>query len=90
MEQKEKREGIEAFFQVGSPQGNGVCIPGKLALPTGAEEDLTWGVPFHTLEGKNVFGIIKSRNCFGVCFPQGSFFKRPRKGPMHSRERPKG
>lgn len=75
MEEKEKKEKIEKFFNERHPHKEGIALLRKLALQTAVEEDLKWGVPYYTHKGKNVFAIIKFKNDFGIWFPQGALLK---------------
>src|SRR5690554_5323045 len=86
MEEKEKKEKIEAFFAQGPPHGEGVALLRKLALRTGGEEQLKWGVPYYTFGGKNAFAIVRFKDNFGLWFPQGALLKDPKKRLENAQE----
>jgi len=51
----------------------------KIALETGLTEDLKWGQPCYTLDGKNVFLIHSFKNYFAILFMKGALMKDPKK-----------
>lgn len=85
MEENEKKERLEAFF-AHPLHREGVALLRKLALQTGVVEDLKWGVPYYTFEGKNVFALVKSKEHFGIWFPMGAFLKDPEKKLKNAQE----
>ena len=50
-----------------------------LALNTGLTEDLKWGQPCYTLDGKNVFLIHAFKEYCAVLFMKGAIMKDPKK-----------
>ena len=51
----------------------------KIALETGLTEELKWGHPCYTLDGKNVFLIHSFKNYFAILFMKGVLMKDPKK-----------
>ena len=51
----------------------------KIALETGLTEELKWGQPCYTLDGKNVFLIHSFKNYFAILFMKGVLMKDPKK-----------
>jgi len=51
----------------------------KIALETGLTEELKWGQPCYTLDGKNVFLIHSFKNYFAILFMKGVLMKDSKK-----------
>jgi uncharacterized protein YdeI (YjbR/CyaY-like superfamily) len=51
----------------------------KIALETGLTEELKWGQPCYTLDGKNVFLIHSFKNYFAILFMKGVLMNDPKK-----------
>lgn len=51
----------------------------KVALASGLTEELKWGQPCYTLDGKNVFLIHAFKDYFAVLFMKGVLMKDPKK-----------
>lgn len=75
----EKSEKIAAYYSKDHPFKEGIAQLRKLALQTESEEDFKWSFPVYTINGKNVFGICKFKNHFGIWFFNGVFLKDPKK-----------
>lgn len=75
----EKSEKLAAYYQKEHSFKEGIAYLRKIALKTEAREDFKWSIPVYTLNGKNVFGICKFKNHFGVWFFNGVFLKDPKK-----------
>lgn len=73
-----KSEKLNAYYAKEHPFRDGIAQLRELALQSGAQEDYKWSFPVYTLEGKNVFGICKFKNHFGVWFFNGVFLKDPK------------
>ena len=50
-----------------------------IILKTGLKEEIKWGGPIYTLDGKNVLAIGAFKNFFTIWFHQGVFLKDPEK-----------
>lgn len=74
----EKSAKLNAYYEKGHPFRDGIAQLRKLALQSGAQEDFKWQFPVYTIKGKNVFGICKFKNHFGVWFFNGVFLKDPK------------
>lgn len=74
----EKSEKLAAYYQKEHPFKEGIARLREIALKTEAEEDFKWSIPVYTLNGKNVFGICKFKQHFGVWFFNGAFLKDPK------------
>ncbi|MCB0371966.1 MAG: YdeI/OmpD-associated family protein [Muricauda sp.] len=74
----EKSEKLNAYYEKEHPFRDGIAQLRELALQSGAQEDFKWQFPVYTLNGKNVFGVCKFKNHFGVWFPNGVFLKDPK------------
>ena len=51
----------------------------KIALASGLTEELKWGQPCYTLDGKNVFLIHGFKEYFAILFMKGVLMKDPKK-----------
>jgi uncharacterized protein YdeI (YjbR/CyaY-like superfamily) len=74
----EKSEKLNAYYEKEHPFRDGIAQLRELALQSGAQEDYKWSFPVYTLNGKNVFGVCKFKNHFGVWFFNGVFLKDPK------------
>jgi uncharacterized protein YdeI (YjbR/CyaY-like superfamily) len=75
----EKSEKIATYYNQDHPFKEGIAYLRRLALQTESEEDFKWSFPVYTVNGKNVFGICKFKNHFGIWFFNGVFLKDPKK-----------
>ncbi|MCA0957873.1 YdeI/OmpD-associated family protein [Muricauda ruestringensis] len=71
----DKSEKIKGYYEKEHPFRDGIALLRELALKSGAEEDFKWSIPVYTYMGKNVFGISKFKNYFGVWFFNGAYLK---------------
>lgn len=74
----EKSEKLNAYYEKVHPFRDGIAQLRELALQSGAQEDFKWQFPVYTHHGKNVFGICKFKNHFGVWFFNGALLKDPK------------
>jgi uncharacterized protein YdeI (YjbR/CyaY-like superfamily) len=51
----------------------------KIALETGLTEELKWGQPCYTLDGKNIFLIHSFKNYVAILFMKGALMSDPKK-----------
>ncbi|HKL90473.1 MAG TPA: YdeI/OmpD-associated family protein [Allomuricauda sp.] len=75
----DKSEKLEAYYVKEHPFKDGIGLLRGIALKTEAKEDFKWSIPVYTLNNKNVFGICKFKNHFGIWFFNGVFLKDPKK-----------
>ncbi|UII78861.1 YdeI family protein [Flagellimonas sp. CMM7] len=82
----EKAEKLNIYYQAEHPFREGICALRELALQTKSVEDYKWNIPVYTINGKNVFGICRFKNHFGVWFYNGVFLKDPKKVLRNAQE----
>ncbi len=70
-------EKIEAFFEREQPYRDGICQLREIVRKTELQEEVKWGAPVYTLNGKNVLGIMAFKNHFGIWFFNGVFLSDP-------------
>ncbi len=70
-------EKIEAFFEREHPFREGICQLREIVLKTELQEELKWGAPVYTFNGKNVLGIMAFKHHFGIWFFNGVFLSDP-------------
>lgn len=59
------------------PWTKGLLILREIILSTGLKEEIKWGGPIYTLDGKNVLAIGGFKNFFTIWFHQGVFLSDP-------------
>ena len=47
----------------------------KIILTANLEETIKWGMPYYSLGGKNIVGMVSFKSYFGLWFTQGVFLK---------------
>ncbi|WP_190809370.1 YdeI family protein [Flagellimonas sp. S3867] len=82
----EKVEKTEAYYQTEHRFKEEIIVLRKLALQTDCVEDYKWNIPVYTINGKNVFGICRFKNHFGVWFFNGSFLSDSKKVLRNAQE----
>lgn len=75
----DRGEKLESYYTKEHPFREGINFLREIALKTETEEHFKWSIPVYTLNNKNVFGICKFKNHFGVWFFNGVFLKDPKK-----------
>ena len=75
----DKQEKIEAYFAKQEKWADGLSRLRKAVIESGFKEELKWGMPTYTIDGKNLIGLSGFKNHFGVWFHQGSFLSDPLK-----------
>jgi uncharacterized protein YdeI (YjbR/CyaY-like superfamily) len=58
----------------------------EIILSTGLKEEIKWGGPIYTLDGKNVLAIGGFKNFFTIWFHQGVFLSDPKKVLINASE----
>ena len=58
----------------------------KILQSTELTEDVKWGAPCYTYDGKNVVGILGFKSYFGMWFHQGALLKDKNKVLMNAQE----
>ncbi len=75
----DKSQKLDAYYNSNHLFKEGITQLRELALQSGAKEDFKWSFPVYTVNGKNVFGISKFKNYFGVWFFNGALMNDPKK-----------
>ncbi|SFB76843.1 Uncharacterized conserved protein YdeI, YjbR/CyaY-like superfamily, DUF1801 family [Flagellimonas taeanensis] len=75
----DKSQKLDTYYNSNHLFKEGITQLRELALQSGAEEDFKWSFPVYTVNGKNVFGISKFKNYFGVWFFNGALMNDPKK-----------
>lgn len=73
----EKQDKIDAYFEKDDPFKEGIKKLRQLAFQTESKEDYKWNFPVYTWNNKNIFGICRFKNHFGIWFFNGVFLKDP-------------
>ncbi len=63
-----------------------VTLLRDIALASGMEEGIKWGIPVFMVEGKNVMGIGSFKSYVGIWFYQGVFLSDPKKVLINAQE----
>ncbi|MEM9362828.1 MAG: DUF1801 domain-containing protein [Bacteroidota bacterium] len=79
-------EKIEAYYKKEHPFKEGIAILRAIAKQTDAKEDYKWNFPVYTIATKNVLGICRFKNHFGVWFFNGAFLKDSKKVLQNAQE----
>ncbi|NAY90354.1 hypothetical protein GTQ34_00345 [Muricauda sp. JGD-17] len=74
----EKSEKLEAYYDKESPFKKGIALLRKLAAQSDCFEDFKWNFPVYTVNNKNVFGICRFKEHFGIWFFNGVFLSDPK------------
>lgn len=82
----EKTKTPDAYFAKPGPWRDELQAVRKVLLATGLTEEIKWGSPFYTLEGKHVVGLTAFKNYFCLWFPQGALLKDDKKVLMNAQE----
>ena len=72
---EEKRQKLNQFFTKEKAFKAQLNELRDLLLKTELKEQLKWGIPTYTLNNKNVVGLGRFKNHFGIWFFQGCFLK---------------
>ena len=76
----------DAYFAKESPWREELQAVRKALLATGLAEEIKWGSPFYTFEGKHIVGLTAFKNYFCLWFPQGALLKDDKKVLMNAQE----
>lgn len=68
-------EKVSAYIQEHTKWSDLLSQIRTLLLATELQEDVKWGAPTYTLQGKNVIGMAAFKNHMGIWFHQGVFLK---------------
>ncbi len=79
-------EKVELYYNEDHSFKDGIALLRNLAKQTVAEESYKWNFPVYTLSNKNVFGICRFKNHFGVWFFNGVLLSDPKKVLQNAQE----
>ncbi|WP_343485727.1 YdeI/OmpD-associated family protein [Allomuricauda sp. d1] len=82
----DKSEKIEAYYSKEHHFKEGINQLRVLALKTEAEETYKWSLPVYTINNKNVFGICRFKDFFGVWFFNGALLSDQKKVLRNAQE----
>jgi uncharacterized protein YdeI (YjbR/CyaY-like superfamily) len=68
------------------PWVDGLMLLREIILSTGLKEEIKWGGPIYTLNGKNVLAIGGFKNYFTIWFHNGAFLSDPQKVLVNANE----
>lgn len=68
---------IDAYFDDQKEWKSGMAALRSAVIEMGFKEEVKWGMPTYTLNGKNLIGIIGFKHHFGIWFHQGVFLSDP-------------
>lgn len=66
---------LDAYFSKPSPWKEGINQLRTIIADTELKEEWKWSFPCYTINGRNVLGIGRFKNHFGIWFFQGVFLK---------------
>jgi uncharacterized protein YdeI (YjbR/CyaY-like superfamily) len=70
-------EKIAAYFDKQAKWKEGLELLRSNILELGFKEEVKWGMPTYTMDGKNLIGLIGFKHNFGIWFFQGVFLSDP-------------
>ena len=82
----EKAEKLKNYYEKEHPFKDGINLLRSLAQETESTEGYKWNFPVYTINGKNVFGICRFKNHFGLWFFNGVFLSDPKKVLQNAQE----
>ncbi len=82
----EKTKTPNAYFQKPGPWREELAALRKVLLATGLTEEIKWGSPFYTMDGKHIVGLTAFKKHFCLWFPQGALLKDEKKVLMNAQE----
>ncbi len=82
----EKNKSPDAYFAKPRAWRNELLALRKIMAETGLAEEIKWGAPCYTFDGKNVVGIGGFKSYFGIWFHQGALLKDSKKILVNAQE----
>jgi uncharacterized protein YdeI (YjbR/CyaY-like superfamily) len=82
----EKTKNPDAYFAKDRLWREEIVALRKVLLSTGLSEEIKWGSPFYTMDGKHIVGLTAFKNFFCLWFPQGALLKDEKKVLMNAQE----
>jgi len=77
---------VEAYIASQKQWNRELVTLREILLSTGLKEEIKWGAPIYTYEGKNVVGIAGFKSYFGIWFHQGALLEDPKKKLINAQE----
>ena len=77
---------VDAYISAATNWQKELKLLRKVLLSTDLAEDVKWGAPCYTLDGKNVVGIGAFKSYFGLWFYQGVLLKDKEKVLVNAQE----
>ena len=81
-----KAKTADAFYKAEGPWRAELNALRKAVLATGLDEEIKWGAPCYTLDGKNIVGVGAFKSYFGLWFHQGALLRDERHVLMNAQE----
>lgn len=82
----EKKKTPDAYFAREGPWREELAALRRILLSTGLHEEIKWGSPFYTRDGKHIVGLTAFKNFFCLWFPQGALLKDEKKVLINAQE----
>ncbi|MEM6863638.1 MAG: YdeI/OmpD-associated family protein [Bacteroidota bacterium] len=82
----EVAEKIDNYYAQTHPFRDGIALLRNLAGRTEAKEGYKWNFPVYTIDNKNVFGICRFKNHFGIWFFNGALLNDPKQVLQNAQE----
>ncbi len=73
----EASEKLDAYFEKQVKWKDGLSALRNVLKEMEYKEEVKWGMPTYTLDGKNLIGLTGFKNHFGIWFHQGVFLSDP-------------
>lgn len=81
-----KQTNVADLIEGTKPWVSEVTLLREIALSTGLEEGIKWGIPVYMVNGKNVMGIGAFKSYVGIWFYQGVFLSDPKQVLLNAQE----
>ncbi|WP_375200991.1 YdeI/OmpD-associated family protein [Hyphococcus sp.] len=82
----QKTKTPDAYFKNATKWRDELIALRKILVSTGLTEEIKWGSPFYTLDGKHIVGLTAFKTFFCLWFPQGALLKDERQVLMNAQE----
>ncbi|WP_103068051.1 YdeI/OmpD-associated family protein [Aquimarina sediminis] len=82
----QKNKSVEEFISKNKRWNEALLLLRSIMLSTEMEENIKWGVPVYTINGKNVVGIGAFKSYVGIWFYQGVFLEDKNKVLINAQE----
>lgn len=86
MKKMETAQKIKAYFEKQAQWKEGLEQLRAAVKDLGFKEEVKWGMPTYTMDGKNLIGLCGFKNHFGIWFFQGVFLTDPLKILVNAQE----